>query len=304
MNNSSDPAPHTTPRSKRPLWVRLFRWSLVLLAVLVTVVLCIYPVAIGYYATLSTARAVGDPPAGFARLSLTTAEGDTLAAWYLPPRNGAVIILLHGATGSRDDLRAPAALLAENRYGVLALDLRGHGESEGRANLFGWQGTSDVRAAVDYLLTQPDVITVGAWGFSLGAEVLMGAAASAPEIKAIVADGATHRTYFDSREAPIGRMAPGETMVWLMYATVQVITGQPPPPPLVDSLAASGDTRFLLIAAENTPHEIDYNTRYLQVLGKRGALWVAPRVGHVGAFWNLRDDYTQRVLDLYGDTLW
>ena len=113
----------------------------------------------------------------------------TLAGWYKPPLNGAVIILIHGAGGSREGMRPYAAMLARHGYGVLALDLRGHGASTGRTNRFGWQGTQDVGAAVAFLQARDEVKAIGGLGSSLGGEVLLGAASKYPALKAIAADG-------------------------------------------------------------------------------------------------------------------
>jgi len=82
-------------------------------------------------------ESVGAPTAGFTEIELAAEDGVTLKAWYAPATNGAAIILLHGAGGSREGVRDHATMLAENGYGVLALDMRGHGESGGTTNRFG-----------------------------------------------------------------------------------------------------------------------------------------------------------------------
>ena len=58
----------------------------------------------------------------------------TLAGWYAPSRNGAAVVLLHGAGSTRSNVLDEAVVLAEHGYGVLMLDARGHGESAGRGH--------------------------------------------------------------------------------------------------------------------------------------------------------------------------
>ena len=72
-------------------------------------------------------------------------------------------------------MRRQAELLAKHGYGVLALDMSGHGESGGRTNRLAWLGTEDIAAAARYLAEQPGVRSVGALGSSMGGEAVLGA---------------------------------------------------------------------------------------------------------------------------------
>src|SRR5262245_29300058 len=89
-----------------------------------------------------------------------------LAAWYTPPHNGAVILLAHGYGDNRPEWIH--ALLAKKGYGVLSWDARAHGESGGEISTIGYLEVLDVRAALDFALTQSGVEHVGAWGGSMG----------------------------------------------------------------------------------------------------------------------------------------
>jgi pimeloyl-ACP methyl ester carboxylesterase len=145
--------------------------------------------------------------AGSWTIALTTDDQVMLAGWYKPPINGAAIILIHGAGGSREGMRPYAEMLAHHGYGVLALDLRGHGASTGLTNRFGWQGTHDVGAAVAFLQARDEVKMIGGLGSSLGSEVLLGAASEYPAMQAIAADGATTRSLGRVSGAAIGASA-------------------------------------------------------------------------------------------------
>lgn len=282
---------------------RALRWLVVLALVAIVVLYIIVPAAFGIAVIFPYQESVGAPPAGFEEIDLTTDDGVRLTAWYAPPSNGAAIILIHGAGGSREGVRDHAALLVENGYGVLALDLRGHGESDGTTNRFGWQGTRDVGAAVAFLRQRDEVEAIGGLGLSLGGEVLLGAASEYPELRAIVADGATQRSVAELRALESERPLYRNFTARVMYATVQLITGQKPPKPLLDSMREAGSTVFLLIAAGSNDMEIKFNDMFAATVGERATLWVAPEAGHTGAFSRYPDEYEQRVIGFFDAAL-
>src|SRR6185436_4215900 len=111
----------------------------------------------------------------FQALDLITEDGVRLSAWYTPPRKGAVILLAHGYGDNRPEWIH--ALLAKKGYGILAWDARAHGESDGDISTIGYLEVLDVRAALDYVLAQPGVEHIGAWGGSMGGATLIRAAA-------------------------------------------------------------------------------------------------------------------------------
>jgi len=118
--------------------------------------------------------------------------GRTLSAWYVPSRNGAAILLVHGSGGSRARVKARAEMLARHGYGVLALDNPGNGESEGHSNGLGDNAQPAVDAGLAWLSRREgvDPERLAGFGVSLGGEVLLEAAARDERIEAVVSDGA------------------------------------------------------------------------------------------------------------------
>jgi dienelactone hydrolase len=282
---------------------RLFRWFLILLAVLLFADFVLLPLGIAIHAASSASSEVGAPPDGFRELTLTTSDNVPLAAWYAPTQNGAAVVLIHGSGGSREDIRGHAVMLAANGYGVLAFDARGAGESGGRSNRYGWNGTRDVGAAVDYLAAQPDVQAIGGWGISLGGEMLLGAAGAYPQLAAIIADGATERCAEEKFDLESARGPLVQFHVGFTYALVGLLTGDSPPTPMLASLRASDDVRLLLVAAQNVPDEISYAGLYASAAPGRAEQWIAPDVGHTGAWNAYRSEYTTRVLGFLNTAL-
>ncbi len=285
---------------KLPGRKRALRWIALLIVLVLIGLYVVMPIGFAIAVVFPVKEKVGDPPAGFQELTLTTDDGVKLAAWYAPPTNGAAIILLHGAGGSRESMRSKAALLTEHGYGVLALDLRGHGESGGHVNRLGWQGTRDVGAAVAFLQSRDEVGVIGGFGSSMGGEVMLGAASTYPEIIAIVADGATRRSLDELRSLPSERPFVRNYVARVMYFTVGILSGdEPPDPPLLDSMVAAEATRFLLIAGGDNDLEVKFNELFAEKVGDRAELWIAPGVGHTRAWGRYPDEYAQRLLAFF-----
>ncbi len=279
---------------------RALRWIVILVVAAIIGLYVVLPVVMGVVVVFPYQKSVGAPPDGFETVSLKTGDGVRLAGWYAPPANGAAIILVHGAGDSRESLRDYAAMLVRHGYGVLALDLRGHGSSGGTTNRLGWQGTRDIGAAVAYLQARPDVETIGGLGLSMGGEVLLGAALAYPEITAIVADGATQRCLDELRALPSERPLVRNYTARVMFATVQLLTGDDPPrSPLLESMVEAENTAFLLIAAGSNDMEVAYNELFVDTVGPRAALWIAPGVSHTRAFSRYPDEYEQRVVGFF-----
>ncbi|MCC6614062.1 MAG: alpha/beta fold hydrolase [Anaerolineae bacterium] len=301
MVTRSQSQPQRTARAR--LLRLLIRVALVLVALFLIVTFVVVPVGFGIAATNMPRETVGAPPPGFENVSLMTTDGDRLAGWYAPPHNGAVIVLAHGASGSREAVRAYAEMLTRHDFGVLAFDLRGHGESDGQTNLYGWQGTGDVSAAVAWLGEQSDVKAIGGIGLSMGGEVLLGAASANPSLTAIVSEGATHRSMAEFRAVPSHANPVVGLQPWIGYTVVGMITGDAPPTPILDSIEAATSTHFLLIAAADVADEVEFNRVFADAAPGRAEVWIVPDGGHIGGFTHYADEYERRVVDFFSATL-
>lgn len=280
-------------------WKRRLRGFGIALGGLIVLVYLGLPAGMGVAAVFPSRDDIGPAPEGFSEISLTAQDGAALQAWYRPPEHGVAILLLHGAGGSRESVRPYAQMLSRHGFGVLALDQRGHGTSAGKTNRLGWQGTLDVGAALDFLQQQAEVKQIGGLGISMGGEVLLGAASTYPQMRAIAADGATRRCTEEllalSSERPLARNFTAR----VMYSTVQVLSGQQPPEPLLQSMVNAGQTRFLLIAGGNNALEVSFNQMFQKNLGERAALWVAPGAGHTEGYLLFPQEYEQLVIPFF-----
>ena len=107
------------------------------------------------------------------------------------------MIVCHGAGEFKENYFELCECLAKRGVAALAVDMHGHGESEGeRFHVEMGQWVADVRAAVQFFSNHPRVGPgrIGAFGLSSGGTAVLEAALVEPRLKALVALDATVRT--------------------------------------------------------------------------------------------------------------
>ena len=103
-----------------------------------------------------------------------------------PDQRPPAVLLVHGFSADRISTSALARRIAQNGYGVLAIDVRGHGENR---NPFDQQGLrDDLKTAVEYLRQSNlvDGSRIALVGHSMGAGATLDYAAHDPNIKGSV----------------------------------------------------------------------------------------------------------------------
>lgn len=108
-------------------------------------------------------------------------DGLTLVATAYGPEGGAPVLLLHGGGQSRGAWAASGRAMAEAGYRAIALDLRGHGDSDWSAdNRYTLDAFADDLRAVAATLGRPPVLV----GASLGGLASLLATGEPPELPA------------------------------------------------------------------------------------------------------------------------
>ena len=220
---------------------------------------------------------------GYQDVAFRTADGVRLSAWYIPPRNGAAVVLLPGAGSTRSAVLGQAAVLARHGYGALLADTRGHGRSGGHTMDFGWWGDRDLAAAVSFLDRQSGVRAgkIAVLGESMGGEQALAAAGSDPRIRAVVAEGATGQQLADHGWRPhdaTGVIDRG--MEWVMYTAAGLISGAPQPMSIPDAIRAAGGRPMLIIAAGSVADEPAAARWFRAASPATVQVWVVPHAGH------------------------
>ncbi len=292
----------TSRRRGGSAWWRVGRRALLAVAALFVLYWVVLPISLSVVATERPRDPVGTMDLGRPHrdVSLNTSDGLRLGAWYVPSRNRAAVI-----TFPRDWSEAQARMLVRNGFGVLMVDPRGYGSSEGDPNAYGWGSVRDINAAVAWLRTQPDVQDdrIGGLGLSVGGEQMIEAAAGNDALKAVASEGAGLRSV---REALV-RREPNALELALQYpqdlvqtAAVWVLSGDAPPPSLADAAAQISPRAAFFIYGENGQAiERALNPVYYAAAGEPKEIWQVAGAGHTGGIQARPAEYERRVVAFF-----
>ena len=200
-------------------------------------------------------------------------------------------------------------MLVENEYGVLLLDPRGYGESEGDPNAYGWGSTRDIDAAVAWLRRRPDVQNrrVGGLGLSMGGEVMIEAAARNSGLKAVVSEGAGIRSVRES----LLRRGPSPLEKALQYpqdlmqtVAVWVLSGETVPMSLKNASLLVGPRAVLFIYGEDGQQvEKAVNPVYYDAAFAPKGIWEVPGAGHTVGIEAQPEEYERIVVGFFDSIL-
>jgi fermentation-respiration switch protein FrsA (DUF1100 family) len=178
MQTSSAPDAPARPRR----WLRRSVWSFAALLLAGYGAACAYMYAIQrsllFIPDARDVLAEIERFPGAEPLRLTAADGETLNAWFRPPRDEAapVYLYLHGNGANLVRRAGRFQRMTEDGAGLLAVSWRGYGGSSGSPSEAGLR--LDGRAAHDWLLGRFAASRVILFGESLGTGVAIGLAAS------------------------------------------------------------------------------------------------------------------------------
>ncbi len=288
------------------LWWTVARRALLAVAALLVVYWIVLPVSMAIIATERPRDAVAQADLGRPHedVTLLTRDGVELSAWYVPPLNRAAIVTFPRAWTVKQ-----ARMLVRNGYGVLMVDPRGYGDSEGDPNAYGWGSTADIDAAVAWLRRQDDVRRrrIGGLGLSMGGEQMIEAAAANPRLKAIVSEGAGIRSV---REA-LSRRGPNVLELALQYpqdlvqtVSVWLLGDETVPPPLTQAAAEiSPRAVFFIYGEDGQEVEKALNPVLYDAAYPPKAIWEVPGAGHTGGIAAEPEEYERRVIGFFDRTL-
>ena len=258
----------------------------------------IVPLAGAAYGTHPPRTPVEAPlPTAATAVTFETPDGVSLTAWYVPPANGAAVILLPGSGGAKGSTVAHAQVLARHGYGTLALDSRGTGDSGGVGNAWGWHGASDIAGAITWLRSvgEVDPDRIGLMGLSMGGEEAITAAALDERVHAVVAEGVSARVPADLEfleNDPSGVIQKLEGDV--MWNVAELMTAATPPLPLRDAVALAVRVPVLLIvgSAQDERAALPAFVRSAPSL----EVWELPDTPHIQSLARHPDEWEERVI--------
>ena len=235
----------------------------------------------------------------YAPVSLRAADGTELFAWWLPARGEArgAVLFLHGNAENISTHFANVAWMPAAGFGVLALDYRGYGGSEGRPSLAGAQ--LDIDAAMRELVERPETRAkpIVVLGQSLGGALAIYYVAHSRyrgRVCALVADSA-----FSDYRAIASEKLAAFALTWpLQWLPALTVDNDYSP---ARSVQAVSPIPLLLIHGEADtivpPH---HSQRLFELAAQPKALWLVPGAGHIQA---LREAQVRaRLGDYLADT--
>jgi pimeloyl-ACP methyl ester carboxylesterase len=233
-----------------------------------------------------------------------------LAGWYVPhDSRRAALVLVHGKDGSRTNEQKGRndefmAMLHKLGFTLLALDLRGHGQSSDARFSFGVNESRDVLGGVDYLSEKGYARRqIGIHGVSMGAASVLMAAAQDPEIPAVIADCGyadfgrvlhrewTRRTHLPSLVMPASRVI---AKLWLGNDMTEVR-------PIERVPQIKGQVLFIHAAEDRLIPPSDSQEMSAKLPGS--LLWIQPGARHAAGFDADPEGYTRHVADFFTQSL-
>src|SRR5215471_3520403 len=96
-------------------------------------------------------------------------DGVLLRGWTVTPpnANGSWVLLFHGVADNRVGVIGQSEFLLRAGYGVIMMDARGHGASEGPIATYGWLERHDTRAVIDAMSASRVGPCFGGWAVEL-----------------------------------------------------------------------------------------------------------------------------------------
>jgi alpha-beta hydrolase superfamily lysophospholipase len=267
-------------------------------AALAILAFVVFPIAFSYgYTHLGHTGPLPDLGVPYETVTVTTSDSIELAGAYVPSRNRAAIVVFPGRSALKE-----ARMLARHGYGVLLLDPRGQGRSQG--DLVRWAGNRDLIAGATFLQGRPDVDPdrIGGFGSSVGGEILLEAAAQSTAFKAVVSEGAG----FPLGDADV----PGvEGLVFaplqvVMRSAATVFANHAPPPRIVERIGEIAPRPVFLIYAEpGMGGEHTRQPKYFAAAGEPKSIWKVPGAKHTGGIDAHPAEYERRVVRFFDRAL-
>lgn len=232
-------------------------------------------------------------------------DGAPLAGWYVPPANGATIILLHGYNGTRIDQLWQAERLVEAGYGVLLYDERASGESGGDHRSYGWEDGPDVGGAIRFIQARQagQDARIGISGCSIGAQIALQGAVLYPEIAAVWADGASNIRAADSPppKNPFTLLLLGSNIV-LDFMYEQAL-GIQAPAPMIEQIGKIAPRPIMLVGGgvEKGPFgsEAPRMKNYAGYAGSNAQVWIVEEAVHCDGSARRPGEYARRFIAFF-----
>lgn len=216
------------------------------------------------------------------------------------------VLLFHGVADNRVGDLGVADFLLRAGYGVVMMDSRAHGESEGDIATYGWKERDDVRAIVTSLENEVHPRCVFAFGVSMGGGIALQAAAVEPRIAAVAAEAPfssfreASYDYAGFHRSPwLGRIL-FRTIVEMGFLVTKKMAGFNASDVSPEKSVAQRPFPILLISDGD---DVVLPLRHQQIIFAAAAgpkeIWIVPGAIHASAMGVAPEEYERRVLAFF-----
>jgi len=232
-------------------------------------------------------------------------DGVTLRGWKVRPPQGnrSWVLVFHGVSDNRCGMTEHARMLLKAGYGVVMMDARAHGASDGPSASYGWLEKKDTTLVIDALEDAEHPAHLFALGNSMGAGIALQSAGADSRIEAVVAEA----PFADLQEAAydyaglqrwplLGKtlFAPG---AWTLVYRGERLAGFPAGE--VSAVKAVKRRAFpvlLICDGADSVLPCRHAERILAAAAGPKQLWRVPGAPHTGAMGAAPEEFRRRVL--------
>jgi len=275
-------------------------------------------------------------------LNVRAPDGILLRGWIVHPDhpNGNWVLLFHGVADNRMGVISQSEFLLRAGYGVVMMDARAHGTSEGPIATYGWLERNDTKAIIDALLplvwyrrtdiqVQPGYRPpnapgnfpyqypqrpvapkphIFALGESMGAGIALQSAAADPRIEAVVAEAAfanlreASYDYAGLRQSPLLGKTLFRPFSWMLLYHDKRLSGLPIDDVSPEKAVARRAFPVLLICDEKDEALPCRHTEriYAAARGPK-EFWKVPGAFHTAALGFQPAEFQRRVLEFFAN---
>ncbi len=229
-----------------------------------------------------------------------------LTGWYIPPQNGAVIVLQHGYSANSAQMLPIGLMLAQHGYGVFLFDFRGHGKSQGNTVTLGLYETQDTDAAIAFLSKQPEIKKIGLIGNSMGGATGILAAARNEKIRAIAVEGVFAELKDEvgigiEVQTPLPAFPFDAIFIYIAELETGYRLGDIAPVEKISQISP----RPILIMQGGNDQRINRESgeRLFAAAGEPKHYWHEPSAAHVAIYQSTPDAYEKHVITFFSQYL-
>ena len=238
-------------------------------------------------------------------VQFASGSGADIRGWFTPGKRGAgAIVLMHGVRANRLSMLERARFLCRAGYSVLLFDFQAHGESTGQHITFGYQESKDAQAAVSFLRANAPGERIGVIGVSMGGAAAL--LASPPlKVDAIVLEmvyPTLNQAVGDRLTMRLGSWASVLTplLAWQLKPRLGITAADLRP---IDHLGQVAEPKLFIAGAEDRQTTAAESRQLFAVASEPKQLWVVSGAKHQDLHAFARDEYEQRVLAFFSQTL-